>query len=349
VIPAPALTIDPAALSTVPHSCTAYRIFGDATASHGELVEMPVADIGGGELLIRSAYASVNYKDALAATGAAPVVRVFPLNGGIDVVGTVAESADKRFAPGDRVIVAGENMNEGHDGGFSEWVRVPADWAVPTPAGLSDWEAAATGSAGITAALAIHRLEHNGLRPGTGPVAVSGATGGTGSMAVAMLAALGYEVTAITGKSQARQWLLDLGASQVEGRPDYAAHTKPLESGRWAGAVDTVGGPMLDYLIRTTLREGGIAAFGNVTGPELTTSVLPFILRAVNLLGINTGRWDGDLRRALWGRIATELKPAGLEAITRTVPFAELPEQFEPFLRGEVLGRVVVDLGGARR
>ncbi|WOF22557.1 acryloyl-CoA reductase [Microbacterium betulae] len=324
----------------------AFRIDSDGSRVWGAVERIPVAAIGGGELLVRTTYSSVNYKDALAATGAGKVMRRFPLTGGIDAVGVVADSSDARYRPGDRVLVTGEGMNEDHDGGYADWFRIPADWAVPLPAGLTDWESMALGTAGITAALAIHRLEHNGLVPGTGPVAVSGASGGVGAVAVALLAARGYEVTAISGKADAADWLRSLGASDVIARPDTTLHARPLESGRWAGAIDSVGGDILSWLLRTTRRDGSVAAYGNVLGNALQTSVLPFILRGVSLLGINTGRFDHDLRVALWQRLATDLKPARLHEMARTIELDDLPGAFDAFLAGSVQGRIVVRIGG---
>jgi putative YhdH/YhfP family quinone oxidoreductase len=324
----------------------AYLIDSDGERVWGEFVDIPVAQLGGGELLVRTTYSSVNYKDALAATGAGKVMRRFPLVGGIDAVGVIAESSDARYRAGDRVLVTGEGMNEDHDGGYAEWFRIPADWAVPLPPTLTDWEAMALGTAGITAALAIHRLEHNGLAPGQGPVAVSGASGGVGAVAVALLAARGYEVTAISGKPAAAEWLHSLGAAEVIDRPDTTVHNRPLESGRWAGAIDSVGGELLSWLLRTTRRDGSVAAYGNVVGSELHTSVLPFILRGVNLLGINTGRFDHELRVELWDRLGTDLKPARLREMARTIELRELPDAFDAFLAGTVQGRIVVRIGG---
>lgn len=320
----------------------AYQVRFDGRRVWGDWAHVPLAEIGSGELLLRTSYSSVNFKDALAATGTGKVMRNFPLIAGIDVAGEVAESADDRFRKGDQVVVTGFALGEGHDGGYSQWVRVPADWAVPLPDGMSPWEAMALGTAGITAALAIHRLEHSGLRSGDGPVAVTGASGGAGSLAVNMLAGRGYDVTAVTGTSSAHGYLRGLGAGDVVSRPVVAETSPPLESARWAGAVDAVGGESLAWLIRTTQRHGSIATFGNAGGHELTTSVLPFILRGINLLGINTGYFDHALRWQLWQHMNDDLRPQCLEEIARTVEFRELPDVCNELLAGEVRGRLVV-------
>ena len=321
-----------------------FRIVADAELGHGEFGEVPVGAIGSGELLLRASHSSVNYKDALAATGRAQVVRRFPLIGGIDVVGSVVESTDPRFQPGDQVVVTGFGLSEDHDGGYAQWVRVPAEWAVRLPEGLSPWESMALGTGGLTAALALHRLEANGVTPGQGPVAVTGATGGVGGLAIGMLARLGYETVALTRQRDADAYLRSIGADAVERVPTFESSPKPLASARWAGAVDSVGGETLAWLIRTTMRGGSVAAFGNAGGLDLPTSVLPFILRAVNLLGINTGYFDDTLRHRLWTRMATDLRPAHLERVARTIGFDELPRAFAALLEGTVRGRLVVDL-----
>jgi acrylyl-CoA reductase (NADPH) len=323
-------------------TCKAYRIFEDGRRSAGRLTEVAPEELDGGELLIRATYSSINYKDALAATGTGKVVRRFPLIGGIDVAGVVDASSDGRFEEGDRVLVTGYGMGEDHDGGYSEWVRVPADWAVPIPDGIDEWEAMALGTAGLTAALAIHKLELNGLRPEGGPVAVTGSTGGVGSLATDMLAGLGYEVTAITGKKGEHGYLERLGAASVLPRASIQSEGRPLEKALWAGAVDSVGGEMLSWLTRTTMRHGSIAAYGNAGGAELHTTVMPFILRGVNLLGVHSGYFPTDLRRRLWARMAADLRPQNLREIAQTIDFDELPDALDHFLAGTVRGRIVI-------
>jgi len=277
------------------------------------------------------------------------VVRRFPIVGGIDVAGFVAESSDDRFADGDRVLVTGYGLSEDHDGGYAEWVRVPADWAVTIPRALDDWEAMALGTAGLTAALAIHKLELNGLQPDNGPVAVTGATGGVGSLAVDMLSGLGYRVTAVTGKKDAHDYLERLGAAAVLSRDSLQATRRPLEKAMWAAAVDSVGGDMLSWLTRTVMRHGSIAAYGNAGGAELHTTVMPFILRGINLLGVNSGFFRGDLRRQLWERMARDLRPGHLTDIAQSISFDDLPHAFDQFLEGRVRGRIVVEIAAQPR
>lgn len=322
----------------------AYRV-SDAGAA-AQRVEVPVAELGGGEVLIDTRWSSLNYKDALALTGAGKVVRRAPLVIGTDAVGVVAESGDDRYRAGDPVVVTGFGLCEDHDGGLAGYTRVPGDWVVPlsgSDEALSLQEAAILGTAGLTSALAIHRLEVSGVTPASGPVAVTGASGGTGSLAVAMLAGLGYEVTAFTGKREAHDLLTRLGATEVLDRPPVS-QTRPLESARWAGAVDCVGGPVLAWLTRTAARDGVIATFGNTAGIDLSTTVLPFILRGISLLGVNTGWFDDELRRRLWRRMATDLRPADLAAIGQTVPFDEVLPAAGRVLDGQVIGRIVVDI-----
>ncbi len=305
-------------------------------------------DLDKGEVLLRAAFSSVNYKDALAATGAGKIMRRFPMTGGIDVAGEVAVSTDPRFREGDEVLVTGYGMSEDHDGGYSEWVRVPADWVVPLPSsGLSLWEAMGIGTAGLTAALSVCRMEANGLRPENGPVAVTGATGGVGSLAVDILAGMGYEVTAITGKDEEHDFLRRIGAKSVLSRHDLKMGERPLEKALWAGAVDPVGGEVLSWLTRTTLRHGSIASCGLAGGAALNTSVMPFILRSVNLLGINTGYFSMDLRRELWERLAGDMRPCHLGEISRTIDMEQLPGTFDQFLEGSAKGRTVVRIAPA--
>lgn len=319
----------------------AYRVYNDGSI-HGELTGISLEDLDEGEVLLRAVFSSVNYKDALAATGAGKIMRRFPMTGGIDVAGEVAVSTDARFWEGDRVLVTGHGMSEDHDGGYSEWVRVPADWVVPLPSGLSLWEAMGLGTAGLTAALSIHRMEANGLRPENGPVAVTGATGGVGSLAVDILARMGYEVTAITGKDEEHDYLRRIGAKSVLSRHDLKMGERPLEKALWAGAVDPVGGEVLSWLTRTALQHGSIASCGLAGGAGLDTSVMPFILRSVNLLGINTGYFSMEPRRELWERLDGDMRPRHLEEISQTIDMEQLPTVFDRFLEGSVKGRTVV-------
>jgi len=322
----------------------AYQIHEDSGKVSAQLVELGLDDLDPGEVLIRNSHSSVNYKDALAATGTGRIVRHFPLVGGIDVAGVVAASSDTRFKEGDPVLVTGYGMGVEHDGGYAEYSRVPGDWVVPLPQGLSAYDVMAIGTAGFTAALAIMRMEQNGLKPGNGPVVVSGASGGVGSMAVDLLAGLGYEVTAISGKDDQHEYLRHLGASQVLSRHTLELGKRPLEKALWAGAVDPVGGEMLAWLTRTMRQQGTIASCGLTGGIELHTTVMPFILRGVSLLGIDSVQCPMELRRSAWERLAGEMRPRNLEEMTQTIVFEQLPATFDALLKGAVKGRVVVKI-----
>lgn len=302
-------------------------------------------DLAAGEVVVRVRYSSINYKDALAATGAGKILRRFPLVGGIDLAGTVVSSTDRRFKKGDAVLVTGSGLGEDHDGGYAQFARVKAEWVIPIPEGLDAKKAMIIGTAGFTAALAIHRMEHNGQKPANGPVVVTGATGGVGSMAINMLAARGYEVVAVTGKADSTLYLRKLGAASVLLRSEIDFGKRPLESIQWAGAIDNVGGEMLTWLTRTTGWWGNIASIGLAGSHELNTTVMPFILRGVNLLGINSMATPRKLRLQVWKRLASDLKPTRLPTIhARTVPLEEMNPAFKDFLDGRIVGRVVVKI-----
>jgi NADPH2:quinone reductase len=300
-------------------------------------------ELGPGEVVIRVQYSDINYKDALAATGAGRILRKYPLVGGIDLAGEVVSSSDARFKAGQPVLVTGCGLSETHDGGYAEYARVSGDWVIPVPAGMDALDAMRLGTAGFTAALAIDRMEHNGQAPGNGPVVVTGATGGVGSLAVNMLAGRGYEVVAVSGKPEADDYLRELGAARILRRQELNLGSKPMERAEWAGAIDNVGGELLTWLTRTVDQWGNIASVGLAGGAELHTTVMPFILRGVNLLGINSVYTPREARLAVWGRIATDLRPAQLERLAaKVVPFTDLPGQFDDYLKGRVTGRTVV-------
>jgi len=325
----------------------AYRIFDEGGKSSGRFVDVSLDDLDPGGVVIKTHFSGVNYKDALAATGAGKVIRRFPCVGGIDVSGVVASSSDARFKVGDAVLVTGYDMGVAHDGGFAEYARVPADWVVPLPLNLSLFEAMALGTAGFTAALAIHRLEQNELTPEKGKVIVTGATGGVGSLAIQMLSQLGYHVVALTGKDSEHEYLKSLGASEVLPRSSIdLKSTRPLEKAQWAGALDAVGGDTLAWLARSMQQDGAIASFGNAGGVELHTTVFPFILRGVKLLGVDSAATAMALRKQIWQRLAGELKPRRLSQLAHSVPFAKLPEVFPRMLHGETRGRTVVQIAG---
>jgi putative YhdH/YhfP family quinone oxidoreductase len=298
-----------------------------------------------GEVTLRVAYSSVNYKDALAATGAGKIIRRFPCIGGIDMAGTVVASSDPRFAVGAAVIATSYDIGVAHHGGYAEYARVPADWVVPLPPGLTPFEAMALGTAGFTAGLGIVRMELNGLAPANGPVIVTGATGGVGSLAIDMLAQLGYEVVALTGKAAETDYLKRLGARDVMLRAGLdLAKIRPLDKALWAGAVDNIGGDALAWIASTMKQNGTIASIGLAASATLNTTVMPFILRGASLLGIDSGYCAMGLRRQVWQRLAGDMHPRHLAEITRTIGFSELPGIFGEFLAGRIRGRVVVDL-----
>ena len=300
-------------------------------------------DLSPGDVVVRVSCSDVNYKDALAATGKGRILRRYPLVGGIDFAGEVASSADARFAPGQKVLVTGCGLSETHDGGYAEYARVQGDWVIPVPAGMTELDAMKLGTAGFTAALAIHQMERNGQKPANGPVIVTGATGGVGSLAINMLAGRGYEVVAVSGKKEAEHYLRDIGAARVLLRQELDLGSKPMEKAAWAGAIDNLGGPVLTWLTRTVDQWGNIASVGLAGGHELVTTVMPFILRGVNLLGINSVLTPREMRLEVWRRLATDLRPAQLDRIcTRIVGFDELPQQFDDFIQGRVTGRTVV-------
>jgi acrylyl-CoA reductase (NADPH) len=322
----------------------AFRVFDEEGRIRGRVVETAIDELSAGDVVIKAAYSSVNYKDALAATGAGKIMRRFPLVGGIDVAGRIVTSADPQFKSGDEVLVTGYDLGAAHDGGFSEYVRVPLAWVVPVPSGLSPFDAMAIGTAGFTAALSVAELERNGLTPGSGPVIVTGATGGVGSLAIQCLAACGYEVTALTGKDTEYDWLLSLGAAAVLSRNGLQMGTRPLEKATWAGAIDPVGGETLAWLTRTMVYGGAIASSGLTGGTELHTTVMPFILRAVKLLGIDSAMCKMATRLAVWQRLATDLRPARLRDTTHEIGLDDLPQAFETLLKGAARGRYVVKL-----
>ncbi len=309
--------------------------------------ELTLADLPPGEVLIRVAYSGVNYKDALACIPDGKIVRSYPFVPGVDLSGVVVESHDARFHEGDEVIVTSYDLGVSHYGGFSEYARVKADWIVPLPQGLTLKEAMIFGTAGFEAALALHQLEKNGLTPQRGPMLVTGATGGVGSMAVSMLAKTGYTVAASTGKQSEHAYLQELGARNILNREEVSAESsRPLEKELWAGSVDSVGGATLAYLIRTTKYGGSIAACGLTGGSTVNTTAFPFILRGVNLLGIDSVYCPMELRRELWQRMASDLKPSTLASMSREVTLDELPQVTASLLKGGIRGRTVVRLAG---
>ncbi len=318
-------------------------------AARLETVPPRTADtLDAGEVLLAVAWSGINYKDALAATGAGKIMRRFPLTAGIDVAGVVEASADPRYRAGDSAIVVGCGLGEETDGGFADQAVVRGDGIVRPPAPLTLRDAMAVGTAGFTAGLAIDRLEHNGLTPDAGPVAVTGATGGVGSLAIAMLAARGYRVSALTGKTDAGPYLMSLGATDVVDTATLTLTTRPLETARWAAAIDNLGGEMLAWLCATTMPLGSVASVGLAAGHTLQTTVMPFILRGVNLLGINSTYCPPDRRDRVWARIAADVPAAVLHQIVRrTVDLADIATAFDGYTTRAITGRTLVRVSGA--
>jgi len=323
----------------------AFRIHETDGRIDARLETLTLDDLGPGEVVVRVRWSGINYKDALAATGAGRILRRYPLVGGIDLAGEVVGSSDPRYTAGQPVLVTGCGLSETHDGGYAEYARVAGDWVIPLPPGLTTFDAMRIGTAGFTAALAIHSMEHNGQAPANGPVVVTGATGGVGSLAIDMLAGRGYEVVAVSGKPEADAYLRGIGAARVLRRQEIDPGKRPMEKALWAGAVDNLGGDLLAWLTRTVDQWGNIASVGLAAGPGLETTVMPFILRGVNLLGINSVYTPRQTRLAVWARIAGDLRPARLERIcTKVVGLEELPAQFDDYLKGRVTGRTVVKI-----
>jgi acrylyl-CoA reductase (NADPH) len=323
----------------------AFRIFNDDDKVAGRIVDTRLDELSPGEVVFRTAFSSVNYKDALAATGAGgKIIRKYPLTGGIDGAGTVVSSSDGRFKPGDEVICTSYDMGVAHDGGYGEYCRVRADWVVRLPKGLTLYESMALGTAGYTAGLAVELLELNGLAPQNGKVLVNGATGGVATLAIDMLARKGYEITAVTGKESEHAFLKEIGAREVLPRSSVDLGKRPLEKALWAAAFDSVGGEQLTWLTRTMQTHGLIASFGNAGGFELHTTVLPFILRGVRLIGVDSAYTPTGLRQKVWARLASDLKPRHLDSIAYLIRLNDLPAQFEKMLHGQTRGRAVVNL-----
>lgn len=320
----------------------AFRVQQEGRFGVGRYTDMASGELDSGNVVIRSMFASVNYKDALTALGKAKIVTRFPCTAGIDVCGEVSESADPRFKPGDLVVAHGFGIGADHDGGYQELNRFPADWLVKVPEALTAFETAAIGVAGYTAALSVDLMELNGLAPGKGKVLVNGATGGAASVAIDLLAGRGYEVVALSGKPEAAEYLRALGAAEVIDRKSFEFGTRPLEKPMWQGAVDSVGGEQLAWLARTMQNDGVIAAFGNAGGVDFKGSVLPYILRGVRLVGVNANS-PMPLRTRIWQRLATDLKPRHLARIARPIRFSELPKAFDDLIEAKAVGRMVVD------
>ena len=331
---------------TVPQQFTAFRIHNDDAGYRSGLESIGLDDLAPGEIVIRSAYSSINFKDALAGTGEGKILRRFPLVGGIDVAGHVVASTDAAYKEGDSVLVTGCGLSETRDGGYSGYARIESQWAIPLPSGLSLRESMILGTAGFTAALALLRMVENRQVPDLGPLAVTGATGGVGSLAVDIFSRAGFEVHAVSGKADQADYLKSIGASEVVGR-DALSTTRPMESARFGGGLDNVGGPMLASLLAQTAPYGNVASAGLAATHALETTVMPFIIRGVSLLGVASAGTARDIREAVWQHLASDWKPRHLDRIcTREVTLDQLNEVFPVMLDGGSLGRTLVRIGG---
>ena len=329
---------------TIPAAFDAFRIHNDTAGYRSGVERISLDDLAPGEVVIKAAFSSVNFKDALAGTGEGKILRRFPLVGGIDVAGHVVASTDPKFREGDPVVVTGCGLSETRDGGYSQYARLESKWAIPLPAGLDLRESMILGTAGFTAALALFRMLENRQTPELGPLAVTGATGGVGSLAVDIFSRAGFEVDAFSGKTEQRDYLQSIGATRVLGR-DALATTRPMESARFGGGLDNVGGPMLASLLAQTHPYGNVASAGLAASAALDATVMPFIIRGVSLLGVASAGTARDVREAVWQHLASDWKPAHLDRIcTREVTLAELPGVFPTMLGGGSLGRTLVTL-----
>ncbi len=330
---------------SIPSLFRAFRIHDGVQGHHAQVESINLDQLSAGEVVIRAAWSSVNYKDALAGSGKGKILRSFPLVGGIDVAGTVVASTDPALREGDQVLCTGSGLSESRDGGYSEYVRLPAKWVIPLPTGLSLREAMIIGTAGFTAALSVFRMLQNGQDPSQGPIVVTGASGGVGMLALDILSRAGFEAHAITGKFEHLDFLTSLGARQVVSRHELWWGQRPLENAVWAGAIDNVGDEMLAGLTRVIRPYGNIASCGLAGGHELHTTVMPFIIRGVSLLGIASAGTARPIRDEVWARLSCDWKPAHLERIcTREVDLDGLAGVFAGMLAGDSFGRTLVRL-----
>lgn len=331
-----------------PSSFQAFRIHNDDAGYRAGMEQIGVDDLSRGEVLVEVAYSSVNYKDALAGTGKGKILRQYPLNGGIDVAGHVVASTDPAFRPGDAVLCTGSGLSETRDGGFAQYARLPAEWTIPLPPGLSLRESMILGTAGFTAALGLLRMQENHQTPALGPIAVTGASGGVGMLAIDLFSRAGYEVHAISGKPDHFDFLRDLGASTCVDRRQLAFSAKPMDSVRFGGVLDNVGGAMLSGLLPLVSPHGNVALCGNAGGVAFDSTVLPFIIRGAALLGVASAGTPRAVRDAVWKRLGGNWKPHNLDRIaTRVITMPELAETFPRMLAGESVGRTIVHIGSA--
>ncbi len=323
----------------------AFRIHSDKDSTRAGIEQISLDQLSEGEVVIQVNYSSVNYKDALAGTGKAQILRRSQLVSGIDLAGTVVESSSADFINGDKVIVNGSGLSETHDGGYAEFARVPADWVVPLPAGLSLRQSMIIGTAGFTAALSVHLMQINNQAPENGPIVITGASGGVGSFAVNILHKLGYEVIAVSSTESAHEYLRELGASMVVGLNKLDIGDGVLEKTHWAGAIDNLGGDVLSKLIRATTPWGNVVSVGIAGGIKFDLSAMPFIIRGVNLLGVSSSNCPQELRKQIWRRLGDDLHPDQIAKIhSKSIKLSDLPETFEKLLSNEIRGRVLVEI-----
>jgi NADPH2:quinone reductase len=324
----------------------ACRVFSTDGAIAARVTSMPIDELSAGDVVVRVAYSSLNYKDARAVTGRGrPIMRRFPLNAGIDLAGVVETSSDARFSPGDQVLANGMGLGEAHDGGFAEYARLPGDWLMSLPPGLTARSAMAFGTAGYTAALCLHRMEVNGQRPDMGPIVVTGATGGVGSIGVRLLAARGYDVIAVSGRPEHHDWLRGLGAADVRTPEQLELSGKPLDRTRYGGAIDNVGGALLADLLPHIVEWGNVASVGLAAGAEFSTTVYPFILRGVSVLGASSANSPMPLRREIWRRLGDDLRVDDIERfVTKEIGLDEIVPTATALLDRRLVGRTLVTL-----
>ena len=330
-------------MSSLPNQFKCFRIDQEDDKIVSGLQSISMDDINPGEITLKTEYSSINYKDALAATGKGKILRSFPLIGGVDVAGEVVESDDPRFDPGDKVIAACSGLSETNDGGYSEYARINSEAAIELPKQMDTRTAMAIGTAGFAAGLAIFKMKLNKQTPEMGPIVVTGATGGVGSIAIDMLSSSGFETTAITRKKTHDEYLKAIGTTNIVCLEEMELGERPLEKAQFGGGIDNVGGDLLSWVLSSTVPEGNVASIGLAADFKLPTNVMPFILRGVNLLGVNSTTLPNAVKQEVWDDIANNMSPQKIDQIvTKEVTLEELPDQFQAFIEGSIVGRVLV-------
>ena len=330
-------------MSSLPNQFKCFRIDQEDDKIVSGLQSISMDEINPGEVILKTEYSSINYKDALAATGKGKILRTFPLIGGVDVAGEVVDSDDPRFSPGDKVIAACSGLSETNDGGYTEYARISSEAAIELPTQIDTRTAMAIGTAGFAAGLAIFKMKLNKQTPEMGPIVVTGATGGVGSIAIDMLSSSGFETTAITRKKTHDEYLKAIGTTNIVCLEEMEVGERPLEKAQFGGGIDNVGGDLLSWVLRSTAPEGSVASIGLAADFKLPTNVMPFILRGVNLLGVNSTTLPNAVKQEVWDDIANNMSPQKIDQIvTKEVTLEELPDQFQAFIEGSIVGRVLV-------